>query len=34
LQFDAQRVAAAATAFMAVIGKHRCFERQTDPPLI
>jgi catalase len=34
LQFEAEEIDAAAAAFAAAIGKHRHFERQTDPPLI
>jgi catalase len=31
---DATDLSKAAAAFMAAIGKHRFFERQTDPPLV
>lgn len=34
LHFDATDIDAAIAAFAAAIGKHRHFERQTDPPLI
>jgi catalase len=31
---DAPAITQAAAAFMAAVGKHRFFERQTDPPLV
>jgi len=34
LRFEATDIDAAIAAFAAAIGKHRHFERQTDPPLI
>jgi len=34
LRFEAEQVDAAISAFATAIGKHRYFERQTDPPLI
>ncbi|MET0659140.1 MAG: catalase [Steroidobacteraceae bacterium] len=34
LQFAAENVARAASAFMAAIGKHRSFERHSDPPVV
>jgi catalase len=34
LRFAATDMSKAAVAFMAAIGKHRFFERQTDPPLV
>jgi catalase len=34
LQFDVADASAAADAFMAALGKHRSFERYSDPPLV
>jgi catalase len=34
LRYDADNIAKATAAFAAAIGKHRNFERQTDPPLV
>lgn len=34
LRFDAEAIDRAVTAFMAAIGRHRHFARQTDPPLV
>jgi catalase len=34
LQFEATDIDQAAAAFAAAIGKHRHFERQTDPPMV
>jgi catalase len=34
LHFEAEQIDAAIAAFAAAIGKHRHFDRQTDPPLI
>jgi catalase len=34
LSFDTDQIAPATAAFMAAIGKHRAFVRQTDPPVV